>query len=137
MSRSGYSDDCENLGLWRQAVNRAITGKRGQAFLTELLAALDAMPDKRLITESLESEGCFCTLGVIGNARGMDMSDIDYEDAEEVGKVFGISQAMAAEIEFMNDEMGFSYELRRQETEEERWTRMREWVAKSLIHEPF
>ncbi len=26
MSRSGYSEDCENLGLWRGAVERAIQG---------------------------------------------------------------------------------------------------------------
>jgi hypothetical protein len=25
MSRSGYSDDCENLGLWRAAVERAVS----------------------------------------------------------------------------------------------------------------
>src|SRR5262245_16738600 len=34
---------------WRGAVHAAIFGKRGQAFLTELLAALDALPEKKLL----------------------------------------------------------------------------------------
>jgi hypothetical protein len=46
MSRSGYSDDHSEWDLirWRGAVASAIRGKRGQAFLRELLVALDAMP---------------------------------------------------------------------------------------------
>jgi len=47
MSRSGYSDDCDDqwsLICWRGAVKSAIRGKRGQAFLKEMLAALDALP---------------------------------------------------------------------------------------------
>lgn len=43
MSRSGYSDDCDHIELWRAAVDAAVSGKRGQAFLRELLGALDAM----------------------------------------------------------------------------------------------
>ena len=45
MSRSGYSTDLDDqaLNLWRGTVHRAIHGKRGQAMLRELLAALDAM----------------------------------------------------------------------------------------------
>ncbi|WP_256576270.1 hypothetical protein [Pseudomonas sp. KK4] len=71
MSRSGYSDDCENWSLicWRGAVNSAIKGKRGQAFLIELRDALDAMPVKRLTTNTLEADGEFCTLGALGDVR--------------------------------------------------------------------
>ena len=76
MSRSGYSDDCDGaeLNLWRGAVNSAIKGKRGQAFIAEAIQSLDAMPKKELIAESLRetASGEFCTLGVVGNARGMD-----------------------------------------------------------------
>lgn len=53
MSRSGYVDDCENLELYRATVERSIKGKRGQAFLRELAAAMDAMPEKVLIAEEL------------------------------------------------------------------------------------
>lgn len=135
MSRSGYNDDCdEGIGLWRGAVAKAINGKRGQAFLRELADAMDAMPEKKLIAGELEREGCFCTLGVIGASRGLDMSKIEYEYPDMVGRAFGISRAMAAEIEYMNDEVsdyvyGVGYE---RETDEKRWVRMRKWVSDNI-----
>jgi hypothetical protein len=113
MSRSGYHDDCENnwgLICYRGAVNSAINGKRGQAFLRELLAALDAMPEKRLVTNELEADGEHCTLGVLGQARGIDMSTIDPEDPAQVSKAFGIAESMAREIVWENDEQVSDYE---------------------------
>ena len=50
MSRHGYSDDCDNEWraiMWSGAVKSAIKGKRGQAFLKELLAALDALEKEK------------------------------------------------------------------------------------------
>jgi hypothetical protein len=94
MSRSGYSDDNDDnwsLICWRGAVNSALRGKRGQAFLTELATALDAMPVKRLVTEQLQADGDFCTLGVVGQSRGLDMTVIDPDDAEAVADRFGIA----------------------------------------------
>jgi hypothetical protein len=38
---------------WRGAVASAIRGGRGQAFLREMLAAMDAMPVKRLVANEL------------------------------------------------------------------------------------
>jgi len=111
MSRSGYIDDNEDPlahGRWRQAVKRALEGKRGQALLRELVAALDAMEDKRLYPGSFATpEGEFCTLGVLGAKRGVKMDDLgDEEDCEpaQVGQRFGIAPAMAAEIMYLNDE---------------------------------
>ena len=130
MSRSGYSEDCDGWALvrWRGAVKSAIRGQRGQAFLRELLAALDAIPDKRLIAEELvDAQGAVCALGSVGKMRGMDMSGIDYEEPECVAQAFGIPRALAAEIEFENDE-DFCYK----EAPEARWHRMRKWVE-SLI----
>lgn len=139
MSRSGYSEDCENLGLWRGAVSRAITGKRGQAFLRELAAALDAMPVKELVVEeTVSDDDRVCTIGAVAIARGLDVSDLDESDQEEVGKRFGIARAMAAEIAYENDECGqYRYEgsKRIEETPAERWTRMRKWVADSILRE--
>ena len=64
MSRSGYSDNCDNVQLWRSAVKRAMTGYRGQAFLRKLRTALDAMPVKRLITNEIANEaGEVCAHG--------------------------------------------------------------------------
>ena len=111
MSRSGYTDDNEDppaLGRWRQAVKRSLEGRRGQALLIELVAALDAMQDKRLYPGSFATaDGEFCTLGVLGAKRGTKMDDLGDEDdcdPKEVGQRFGIAPAMAAEIMYVNDE---------------------------------
>jgi hypothetical protein len=130
MSRSGYSDDCNGWDLirWRGAVTSAIRGKRGRALLLELRDALDAMPEKALIAyELVDAAGSFCTLGVIGNARGLPLSEIDPEDSDQVAKLFGIAPALAKEIVFENDETTWF-----DETPEKRWERMRKWVDEAL-----
>lgn len=141
MSRSGYSDDCGGWDLicWRGAVKSALKGKRGQAFLIELRDALDAMPDKRLVTDTLEADGQFCTLGVLGAKRGIDMSGIDSHCRESVSEAFGIAEAMAAEIVFENDEHPGHYEMQADgggkwvaEYPERRWKRMRNWVDSNI-----
>lgn len=129
MSRSGYSDGCDGWSLicWRGAVESALRGKRGQEFLKQLAESLDEMPVKRLISHDLEAQGEFCTIGVLGAKRGVDMAKLDPNDREEVAGVFGIAPAMAAEIVFMNDEGSYIAE-----TPEQRWTRMRKWVGEQL-----
>lgn len=137
MSRSGYTDDIDNEWAfirWRGAVASATRGKRGQALLRELLEALDAMPEKRLIANSFAAEGGYCTLGVIGAKRGAEMPVIDEDDfgfdplevREEAAAALDIAPAMAAEIIYWNDEGGWN------ETPEERWVRMRNWVAEQI-----
>jgi hypothetical protein len=124
-NRSGYSDDCEGWGLirWRGAVASAIRGRRGQTFLREMLAALDSLPNKRLINEQLEASGEVCAIGSVGAQRSMDMAAIDAYDREAVAEAFGISPALAAEIMDINDD------YRRTETAEQRWVRVRSWVS--------
>lgn len=130
MSRSGYIDDCENLGLWRGAVMQATYGKRGQTFLKELAKAMDAMPVKRLIAgELVTSSGECCAIGAVCLSRNLDVSAIYHEDPSEVGEAVGIAHALAAEIEYMNDEWEHG------ETPEQRWQRMREWVDKRILKE--
>jgi hypothetical protein len=107
VSRSGYSDDCDGWALirWRGAVASAIRGKRGQSALREIVEALDALPNKRLASDSLvNADGEYCTLGALGRARGLDMGPIDPEDREAVAANFGISEALAAEIMYENDQ---------------------------------
>lgn len=128
MGRCGYSDDgdYDNWATicWRGAVASAIRGKRGQAFLKEMLIALDALPEKRLIDNDLERRGQVCALGSVGMARGIDMSQVDPYDRETVAGTFGISDALAAEIMYENDEMS-GYK----ETPEQRFVRVRRWVT--------
>lgn len=154
MSRSGYSEDFDDplqLGRWRQAVRRSLEGKRGQAFLRETLAALDAMPVKELAPDSLVTEtGGYCTLGVVGAARGLPMENLDPEDPYGVARTFGIAQAMVREIVYMNDEYErYRYEeiagppnkfyggprpyITIEETPAERWARMRAWIVEKLL----
>lgn len=129
MSRSGYSEDCWGweLAQWRGSVARALKGRRGQAFLREMLTALDAMPEKRLIRAALEEEGEVCAIGAVGKARGVNMDGIDPEDRDAVAKIFGIAPALVAEIADMNDEM--FYRL----SPESRFDHMREWVASKIM----
>lgn len=130
MSRADYSDDCETWSLirWRGAVNSAINGRRGQAFLKDMLAAFDALPERKLIPNDLERDGAVCAIGAVGRQRGVDMSAINPEDAETIAGTFGIAEALAREIEFLNDEGHYSTE-----TPEARFERMRRWVASSII----
>lgn len=130
MSRSNYSEDGDTWAFicWRGAVNASIKGKRGQKLLKELLVALDEMEVKILIAEQLEHKGCFCTLGVVGKSRGIDLTKIDPDESYEVGKAFDIAEALSREIAYMNDEGFFGYD----ETPSNRWVRMRKWVDDNI-----
>lgn len=164
MSRSGYTDDYDDDplagGRWRAAVKSAINGKRGQQALREILAALDAMPQKTLIGESLvTADGEFCTLGVLGQARGLDMGGVDPEDADAVAALFNLAPAMVREVVFENDEAvdthrwvdveicgpirpglpdwgrhtrSLSIEIDPTEVARKRWAHMRAWVASQI-----
>ena len=131
MSRSGYSEDCDNDNgaLYRGAVVSAVKGKRGRALLLELAAALDAMPEKALIANELEANGGYCALGALGARRGLDMKDVDPEDAEAVARMFKIAPSLAREIVWVNDE---EVPYWTNETPEQRWLRVREWVRNAL-----
>ena len=131
MGRSGYSEVDDNWALirWRGCVASAIRGARGQKLLRELAAALDAMPEKRLVAGALQDGGDYCALGVVGAARGVDLDPIDSTDQEAVAAAFDIARPLAAEIAFENDEGGSWHG----ETPEDRWSRMRAWVASKLV----
>ena len=132
MSRSGYADDGENWDFikYRGVIASATRGKRGQTFFRELLEALDAMEIKRLISHDLVAQGEFCTIGVLANVKGIDLTQFDIEDDEHaypLGEALDVTHQLVSEIEFMNDEAGCL------ETPETRWRRMRDWVAKQII----
>ena len=140
MSRSGYNDDCDDQWAtirWRGAVQSAIRGKRGQTFFRELLDALDAMPAKRLIANDLVREDStgfenVCALGALGKARGVNMERLDPDDPETVAGTFNIADALAREVVFENDE-GVYW---KRETPEQRWMRVRSWVASQIKADP-
>lgn len=128
MSRSGYVEDYENINLWRGAVERAIKGKRGQQFLREMAEALDTMPTKRLVRDALiDPTGEVCAIGAVCRARGLDVSGVEVYDPAHVAMAVGIATALAAEIEYINDEANY-----RTETPEQRWERVRKWVSEQV-----
>jgi hypothetical protein len=130
VSRSGYSDDCEgsDLAMWRGTIASATRGKRGQRFFRDLVAALDAMPVKRLIKNDIETvEGDVCALGALRRKRGVELEPDDVCYPEILGDKFDIASQLAQETMFVNDEAG-----RRVETDEERWIRVRAWAAKQV-----
>lgn len=143
MSRSGYVDDCDDdlqFGRWRGVVASSIRGRRGQKLLKEMLAALDAMPIKRLVANELEAPDLVsfshwgpieapgvCAIGAVGKARGVDMTNLDPDDYSSVAGAFDIAEPLAQEIVWMNDEAGPW-----RETPEQRFIRMREWVASQI-----
>jgi hypothetical protein len=132
MSRSGYTDeycfDQINFINWRGAVTSAIRGKRGQAFLMEMAEAMADLPEKKLIADALEKDGAVCAIGAVGKARGIDMSNIDPEDYHSVAGKFGIAEALAQEIVYLNDEDGPP-----NETPEDRYERIRRWLEYHLF----
>lgn len=137
VGRSGYSDDVENWSLirWRGQVASAIRGKRGQAFLRELIEALDALPEPRLIPNNLEHAGNVCAIGSVGLKRGVDMSVIDIDDYDKIAAVFGIAHQLVQEIEFMNDEGYGDWDSESRQivrTPEGRWSFMRAWAVSNL-----
>ena len=141
MGRSGYSDDCDNIELYRAAVHRAMDGRRGQKALRNLLVALDAMSIKELGSGTFQRATCPCSLGVLARHLNLDVDDLeptehgpdDYGevDRDTVGQRFDIAPSMAAEVMFMNDEASYGVE-----SPEERWTRMRGWVVNNLQDAP-
>lgn len=107
-------------------MSSALKSKRDQAFLIDPRDAMDAMPNKRLVADTLEADGQFCTLGVLSAKRSIEMSVIDAHCRETVSGAFRIAPAMAAEVVFENDECGWN------ETSEQRWQRMRKWIGSHI-----
>ena len=137
MSRSGYSegdcDDTESLlasGRWQAQLRSAIRGKRGQRFLLDLIAALDALPERKLIANDLQREGSFCALGALAHHRKQTIElDGEWEDRDwaKLGNAFDIAEQLARETMFINDE--------RTRNDGERWFDVRRWAIRNLTPE--
>jgi hypothetical protein len=132
MSRSGYSDDLDDLelGRWRAQVNSAIRGRRGQSFFRNLVAALDALPEQRLVSSVLQDpDGEVCALGAALKHVGKECpisEDEDDFDSDWTAAQLDIATQLVQETAWQNDEGGWS------ETAEKRWERMRKWAEANL-----
>lgn len=139
MGRHGYTDDYDDqlsIGRWRGQVASAMRGKRGKKLLSDLAAAMDAMPEKRLVSGSLQTKGgdC-CAIGAVCKARGKDYTSHEEDDECDlqelntlVAEELDVATCLVQEIEYMNDDAGSH-----KETPEQRWIRMRSWIDKRLL----
>jgi len=123
-NRANYSDDCEHLAMWRGAVRQAVTGKRGHAFLKDLLVALDDLPRKALIPCALENGGDYCAIGSVCRVRGLK-TDRDVSDYDAIASDLKIAPALVREVEYVNDE---SYAT----SPEDRFRIVRSWVLEQI-----
>jgi hypothetical protein len=129
MSRSGYTDDGESVGLWRGAVRRSIRGQRGQTLLREMVIAFDAMPVKELASEVFVDGDRMCAMGAVAVARGVPtetLARLDEYDPDDVGTLLNIPRVLAAEIAYENDEWARG-------DDEDRWQHMRDWAVSNII----
>lgn len=159
MSRSGYGDydgDCESnyYLLYPSIVRRSTKGKRGQQFFRSLVAALDALPEKRLVPNELETQaGAVCALGALGKVRGVDLTKLDPEDVGSVAETFLVSETLVREVTHVNDDEFEHYTkrvpiywvptaeevwdhgpvLRIPETPEARYERVLDWARSQIV----
>lgn len=158
MGRSGYDDDgdCESnyYLLYPSIVRRATNGKRGQEFFKSLTSALEALPEKRLVPNELETEtGGVCALGALGRVRGVELAKLDPDNVGEVAKAFRVAETLVREVTHANDDEFRHYEkriplywvptlqdqwrvepaLRIPETPEERYHRVLDWARSKVI----
>lgn len=124
--------------MWRGRVMSAIRGKRGQKMLIELRSALDAMPQKRLVSRALQrKDGDCCAIGAVCASRNIDYTEHEDDDEydlqelnSEIAGSLDVAECLVQEIEYENDEGAYD------ETPEQRWTRMRAWCDKHIEDTP-
>ena len=135
-----YEDAYPNL--YDQTIRNAIGGKHGQAMLRKLERALLLLPKKRLISGALARSGEVCAVGALALQAGLDRGEAidevqarlehDFRGAGEgdtcdLGVALGLQYCLAWQIGWENDEGG-GYG----ESPEARWSRLLQWVQKSI-----
>lgn len=133
-SRVNYSDEEDypgQSGLFQANCDRSLRGKKGQAELRELKAALLALPEKYLLGNLLyDDAGGVCAIGAYGKYKGVNLATFDPEegDHDEVGIAGGMPRLVAWKVVEMND-----IELETAKPEQ-RYRRMLAWIER-LLHD--
>jgi hypothetical protein len=104
--RINYNDDEDTPGqfaLWRANCQRSLHGRKGQAALRALEAALVALPSKRLVAHEFDNGTDVCAIGALARAKGhTPKADPEYE-MEEIGVELGMPRLVAWLIVELND----------------------------------
>jgi hypothetical protein len=157
MSRinSDYEDYSDNpyfdQGRWQHNVQQATFGKRGQAALREVEAALLALPEPRLVPDylctlqpvsvtddgELDVVAEFCVLGALAAHRGKALTELeraatwlesdDWETARWAHQNLGLTETLAYTLMNENDEGPYA-----SETPEQRFARVLGWVQSAI-----
>jgi hypothetical protein len=139
MSRLYYEDDGDYSleGLQQGWLRSAIKGKRGQQFLRDLVAALDALPIPELSSGALEDSetGCCCAFGAVRRFRGPDNVQLCFHPEEEdlppsyLAEPFGVSETLAWAVVQANEEM---FQGNTEPDRRRRWEVVRSWAVRHL-----
>ena len=139
MSRLYYDDDCDpsEEGLRRGWLRSAIRGQRGQRFLRDLVAGLDALPTPELSSGALEDPetGCCCAFGAVRRLRGPKNVPIWFHPEEEdmtpdsLAEPFDVPETLAWAVVQANEEI-FSSNTERDRRR--RWAEVRAWAVCNL-----
>jgi hypothetical protein len=138
-----YQDDCGDAEPWMEgqqagALRSAIRGNRGQQFLRDLVAGLDALPEQKLSAGALENEetGCCCAFGAVRRYRGTDAVPLYFDPREEdldpshFAEPFNVATALAWEVVEANEGWSAS---NCEAAMRQRWSRVRAWAARQLL----
>ena len=139
MTRHGFDYLFGNeLNQWNLAITSACRGRRGQKFFRDLIDALDAMPTKVLQAGHLQGlDGRVCALGAVYQHRKIPMPEmfVSLDDPDDMAakhsRLLDIAKALAAQVQYTNDEEGPDGE-----GDAMRWIRVRKWAESQLIPEP-
>lgn len=113
MSRTEWDDDGGDYdyniyGLQIGWALRALKGKKGQAALKELEAALLALPEKRLIAENFCKEGQVCVLGALALKRRLDVGMSDGVARKDIQQTYGLDPDPEEAISRARKDLGLS-----------------------------
>jgi hypothetical protein len=139
MSRLYYEDDFDYRleGLQQGWLKSAVRGQRGQQFLRDLVAALDALPTPELSCGALEDAetGCCCAFGAVRRFRGPENVNLWFHPEEEditpddLANPFGVPQTLAWAVVQVNEEMN---ESNTEQGRRRRWAEVRAWAVSHL-----
>jgi hypothetical protein len=139
MTRLYYDDDCgpSEEGLRQGWLRSAIRGQRGQRFLRDLVAALDALPTPELSSGALEDPetGCCCAFGAVLRFRGAENVPLWFHPEEEdmmpdsLAEPFDVSKTLAWAVVQANEEMCSS---NTEQDRRRRWAEVRAWAVCNL-----
>lgn len=137
-----YQDDY-GFEPWMQgqqagALRSAIRGNRGQQFLRDLVAALNALPEPKLSAGALEDEetGCCCAFGAVRRYRGTDAVPLYFDPQEKdldpphFVEPFNVATALAWEVVEANEGRSVSNS---EAAMRQRWSSVRAWAARQLL----